>query len=79
MTALQPLVKQLQAKLQGTPKFYGSSWAPVVDKSNVFYGVLGWESVQVNLTLVLPSHLLIDHRHTGMLLAQVPLRRSSMK
>lgn len=48
MTALQPLVKQLQAKLQGTPKFYGSSWAPVVDKSNVFYGVLGWESVQAH-------------------------------
>jgi hypothetical protein len=79
MTALQPLVKQLQAKLQGTPKFYGSSWAPVVDQSNVFYGVLGWESVQVILTLVPPSHLLIGYRHTGMPLAQVLSRRSLMK
>lgn len=67
MDALQPLVKQLQAKLQGTPKFYGSSWAPVIDKPNVIHGVLGWESVQVTLILVLPSHLLIGYRHTGML------------
>jgi hypothetical protein len=67
MNALQPLVKQLQAKLQGTPKFYGSSWAPVVDKPNVIHGVLGWESVQVISTLVHPSHLLIGHRHTGVL------------
>ncbi|KAG1765599.1 hypothetical protein EV702DRAFT_1151507 [Suillus placidus] len=48
MSALQPLVKQLQAKLQGTPKFYGSSWAPVMDKPDVFHGVLGWESVQAH-------------------------------
>ncbi|KAG1801294.1 uncharacterized protein BJ212DRAFT_1398992 [Suillus subaureus] len=48
MNALQPLVQQLQAKLQGTPKFYGSSWAPVVDKPNVVHGVLGWESVQAH-------------------------------
>ncbi|KAG1788802.1 hypothetical protein EV424DRAFT_1339104 [Suillus variegatus] len=48
MDALQPLVKQLQAKLQGTPKFYGSSWAPVIDKPNVIHGVLGWESVQAH-------------------------------
>lgn len=48
MDALQPLVQQLQAKLQGTPKFYGSSWAPVVDKPNVIHGVLGWESVQAH-------------------------------
>ncbi|KAG2129487.1 hypothetical protein DEU56DRAFT_817331 [Suillus clintonianus] len=48
MTALQPLVKQLQAKLQGTPKFYGSSWAPVVDKPNVVHGVLGWQTVQAH-------------------------------
>ncbi|KAG1822793.1 uncharacterized protein BJ212DRAFT_1330386 [Suillus subaureus] len=48
MNALEPLVQQLQAKLQGTPKFYGSSWAPVVDKPNVVHGVLGWESVQAH-------------------------------
>ncbi|KAG2134337.1 hypothetical protein BD769DRAFT_1627251 [Suillus cothurnatus] len=47
-----PLVKQLQAKLQGTPKFYGSSWAPVVDKPNVIHGVLGWESVQAHWSAV---------------------------
>jgi heme-degrading monooxygenase HmoA len=52
MNALQPLVKQLQAKLQGTPKFYGSSWAPVVDKPNVIHGVLGWESVQAHWSAV---------------------------
>jgi hypothetical protein len=34
------------------------------------YGVLGWESVQVISILVPPSHLLIGHRHTGLLLAQ---------
>ncbi|KAG1745990.1 uncharacterized protein EDB91DRAFT_136454 [Suillus paluster] len=48
MDKLQPLVKQLQSKLQGTPKFYGSSWAPVMDKPNVVHGVLGWESVQAH-------------------------------
>lgn len=48
MDALQPLVDQLEAKLQGTPNFYGSSWAPVVDKPNVVHGVLGWESVQAH-------------------------------
>ncbi|KAG2153121.1 uncharacterized protein EDB93DRAFT_1082595 [Suillus bovinus] len=48
MDALQPLVEQLQDKLQGTPEFYGSSWAPVVDKPNVVHGVLGWESVQAH-------------------------------
>ncbi|KAG2066457.1 hypothetical protein BDR04DRAFT_1233971 [Suillus decipiens] len=48
MNALQPLVTQLQNKLPGTPKFYGSSWAPVVDKPNTIHGVLGWESVQAH-------------------------------
>ncbi|KAG1885149.1 hypothetical protein F4604DRAFT_153779 [Suillus subluteus] len=48
MDALQPLVTQLEVKLQGTPKFYGSSWASVNDKPNVVYGVLGWESVQAH-------------------------------
>ncbi|KAG1872504.1 hypothetical protein DFJ58DRAFT_762013 [Suillus subalutaceus] len=48
MDALQPLVAQLEEKLQGTPKFYGSSWASVNDKPNVVYGVLGWESVQAH-------------------------------
>ncbi|KAG0700117.1 hypothetical protein DFH29DRAFT_1001385 [Suillus ampliporus] len=48
MDKLQPLVKKLQSKLPGTPKFYGSSWAPVVDKANVVYGVLGWESVKAH-------------------------------
>ena len=48
MDKLRPLVTQLQDKLQGTPKFYGSSWAPVVDTSSVYHGVLGWESVQVS-------------------------------
>ncbi|KAG1872503.1 hypothetical protein DFJ58DRAFT_762012 [Suillus subalutaceus] len=67
MNAFQPLIKRLQAKLQGSPKFYGSSWAPVIDKPNVVQGVLGWESVQVILTLVPPVHLPIGHRHTGML------------
>ncbi|KAG2153127.1 uncharacterized protein EDB93DRAFT_245256 [Suillus bovinus] len=52
MSALQPLVKQLQDKLQGTPKFYGSSWAPVVDKPNVVHGVLGWESVEAHWAAV---------------------------
>ncbi|KAG2361524.1 hypothetical protein BDR07DRAFT_1485799 [Suillus spraguei] len=27
-----------------TPKFYGSSWATVVDKPNIIYGVLGWRA-----------------------------------
>ncbi|KAG2033755.1 hypothetical protein BDR03DRAFT_1001931 [Suillus americanus] len=40
VNALQPLVKQLQAKLQGTPKFYGSSWALVVDKPNAHWDVV---------------------------------------
>ncbi|KAG1751158.1 hypothetical protein EDB19DRAFT_1675688, partial [Suillus lakei] len=35
MDAVQPLVKKLQAKLQGTPKFYGSTRAPVLAKPNV--------------------------------------------
>ncbi|KAG2033754.1 hypothetical protein BDR03DRAFT_902105 [Suillus americanus] len=48
MDKLQPLVTQLEVKLQGTPKFYGSSWAPVNDKPNVVHGVLGWESVQAH-------------------------------
>ncbi|KAG1765600.1 hypothetical protein EV702DRAFT_1151511 [Suillus placidus] len=48
MDALQPLVTQLQAKLQGTANFYGSSWAPVIDEPNVVHGVLGWESVQAH-------------------------------
>ncbi|KAG1822776.1 uncharacterized protein BJ212DRAFT_826281 [Suillus subaureus] len=48
MDKLQPLVTQLEVKLPGTPKFYGSSWAPVVDKPNVVHGVLGWESVQAH-------------------------------
>jgi hypothetical protein len=79
MNALQPLVTQLQAKLQETPNFYGSDWAPVVGKPNVVYGVLGWESVQVFVTLVPPRHLLIDYRHTGMLLVQAPSRKPLMK
>ncbi|KAG2066460.1 hypothetical protein BDR04DRAFT_1106652, partial [Suillus decipiens] len=45
---LQPLVTQLEAELPGTPEFYGSSWAPVVDKPNIIHGVLGWESVQAH-------------------------------
>ncbi|KAG0700113.1 hypothetical protein DFH29DRAFT_1056675 [Suillus ampliporus] len=45
---LQPLVKKLQSELPGTPKFYGSSWAPVIDKPNVVHGVLGWESVKAH-------------------------------
>jgi len=48
MDQLEPLVKQLQNKLPGTPMFYGSSWAPVTDKDDVYYGVLGWESVQAH-------------------------------
>jgi hypothetical protein len=68
MDKLKPLVTQLQNNLQGTPKFYGSSWAPVMDESNVYHGVLGWESVQVILSVILlTSHLLIGCRHTGML------------
>ena len=52
MDQLKPLVKQLESKLRGTSKFYGSSWAPVTDKPNVYYGVLGWESVQVILPII---------------------------
>ncbi|KAG1885147.1 hypothetical protein F4604DRAFT_1676545 [Suillus subluteus] len=52
MNAFQPLIKRLQAKLQGTPKFYGSSCAPVIDKPNVVQGVLGWESVQAHWNAV---------------------------
>lgn len=76
---LEPLVTQLQTGLVGTPSFYGSSWAPVIDQPNVIYGVLGWESVQVILTLIPLSHLLIDYRHTGMLLAQARSRISLIK
>jgi hypothetical protein len=47
MDKLEPLVNQLKIGLVGTQKFYGSSWAPVIDKPNVYHGVLGWESVQV--------------------------------
>jgi len=58
MDKLKPLVEQLQAGLQGTPnsKFHGSSWALVIDKPNVYHGVLGWDSVQVIVTMVLLSH-----------------------
>lgn len=48
MDKLEPLVAQLQTGLVGTPNFYGSSWAPVIDKPNVIHGVLGWESVQAH-------------------------------
>ncbi|KAG2361521.1 hypothetical protein BDR07DRAFT_1358845 [Suillus spraguei] len=48
MDTLQPLVKRLQDKLPGTPKFHGSSWAPVVDKAETIHGVLGWDSVQAH-------------------------------
>ncbi|KAJ8586280.1 hypothetical protein M405DRAFT_823631 [Rhizopogon salebrosus TDB-379] len=48
MDKLEPFVNQLQNGLIGTQKFYGSSWAPVIDKPNVYYGVLGWESVQAH-------------------------------
>lgn len=67
MDQLEPLVKQLESKLPGTSMFYGSSWAPVMDNPNVYYGVLGWESVQVILPIVSPRSLLIGYRHTGML------------
>ncbi|KAJ8586279.1 hypothetical protein M405DRAFT_883381 [Rhizopogon salebrosus TDB-379] len=43
MDKLEPFVNQLQNGLIGTQKFYGSSWAPVIDKPNVYHGVLGWE------------------------------------
>jgi hypothetical protein len=52
MDKLEPFVNQLQNGLIGTQKFYGSSWAPVIDKPNVYHGVLGWESVQVILSVV---------------------------
>jgi quinol monooxygenase YgiN len=48
MDQLQPLVTQLEAQLEGTPNFYGSSWAPVNEKPNVIHGVLGWESVEAH-------------------------------
>ncbi|KAH7922958.1 hypothetical protein BV22DRAFT_1016311 [Leucogyrophana mollusca] len=45
---LEPLVAQLKAQLVGTPKFHGASWAPVIGKPDVYFGILGWDSVQAH-------------------------------
>ncbi|KAH7908048.1 hypothetical protein BJ138DRAFT_1103822 [Hygrophoropsis aurantiaca] len=43
---LDSLVNQLKQQLVGTPKFHGASWGKVIGKSNVYFGILGWDSVQ---------------------------------
>ncbi|KAG2051548.1 hypothetical protein BDR06DRAFT_998056 [Suillus hirtellus] len=62
MDKLEPLVAQLQTELVGTSNFYGSSWAAVIDKPNMIYGVLGWESVQAHWNAVSsgPLKVIID-------------------
>ncbi|KAF9237357.1 hypothetical protein BU15DRAFT_88799 [Melanogaster broomeanus] len=52
MAELEPLVQELHKKLAGTPKFYGDSWAVVVDKPNVYHGILGWETVEAHWVAV---------------------------
>ncbi|KIK92740.1 hypothetical protein PAXRUDRAFT_556615 [Paxillus rubicundulus Ve08.2h10] len=48
MTDLEPLVKELHQKLAGAPKFHGDSWAVVIDKPNVYHGILGWDTVEAH-------------------------------
>ncbi|KIJ64513.1 hypothetical protein HYDPIDRAFT_40257 [Hydnomerulius pinastri MD-312] len=48
MDQLEPLVQELHTKLVGTPKFHGDSWAVVIDKPNVYHGILGWDTVQAH-------------------------------
>ncbi|KAF8550057.1 hypothetical protein OG21DRAFT_1420311 [Imleria badia] len=49
---LEPLVQELHQKLVGTPKFHGDSWAPIIDKPNVYHGILGWDTVEAHLDAV---------------------------
>ena len=46
---LEPLVQELHRLLAGTPKFHGDSWAPIIGKPNVYYGILGWDTVEVSV------------------------------
>ncbi|KAF8835641.1 hypothetical protein BDN67DRAFT_937727 [Paxillus ammoniavirescens] len=48
MTDLEPLVKELHQKLAGAPKFHGDSWSVVIDKPNVYHGILGWDTVEAH-------------------------------
>jgi hypothetical protein len=78
VTDLEPLVKELHQKLAGAPKFHGDSWSVVIDKPNVYHGILGWDTVEVSdaqsLTLVSPD-CVDPTRHTGMPSMTVLARR----
>ncbi|KAH7885328.1 hypothetical protein F5I97DRAFT_1937560 [Phlebopus sp. FC_14] len=45
---LEPLVQELHQKLAGAPKFHGDSWAVIIDKPNVYHGILGWDTVEAH-------------------------------
>ncbi|KAF9221020.1 hypothetical protein BS17DRAFT_786378 [Gyrodon lividus] len=48
MAELEPLVQELHQKLAGTPKFHGDSWSVIIDKPNVYHGILGWDTVKAH-------------------------------
>ncbi|KAI6121032.1 hypothetical protein EV401DRAFT_1952933 [Pisolithus croceorrhizus] len=45
---LKPLVQDLYEKLKGSKMFYGSSWAPVANRANMYHGILGWDTVEAH-------------------------------
>ncbi|KAI6030657.1 hypothetical protein F5J12DRAFT_302549 [Pisolithus orientalis] len=48
MEELKPLVQDLHEKLKGSKMFYGSSWAPIANESNMYHGILGWDTVEAH-------------------------------
>ncbi|KAL4080979.1 hypothetical protein J3A83DRAFT_110903 [Scleroderma citrinum] len=48
MDQLRPLVLDLHDALKGSAMFHGSSWAPVLNASNTYDGILGWDTVQAH-------------------------------
>ena len=77
---LEPLVQELHRKLAGTPRFHGDSWAPIIGKPNVYYGILGWDTVEVgpssDILLALILNIALPAcRRTGMLSVMDLLRK----
>ncbi|EGO23818.1 hypothetical protein SERLADRAFT_356596 [Serpula lacrymans var. lacrymans S7.9] len=60
---LLPLVKQLYEGVAITPTAHGSSWGPVIGKPDVYYGILGWDTVQAHWDAVSagPLKVIIDN------------------
>ncbi|KAG1716058.1 hypothetical protein ID866_1084 [Astraeus odoratus] len=48
MDQLEPLVHELQEKLLRSKMFYGSSWAPIANRPNMYNGLLGWITVEAH-------------------------------